>query len=109
MDNLKNNRALVKRILEEDKRCRNSDSFLYFKVLEAYSGKHGVDLGGMSVKTFLLRQQELGFPPFETVRRNRQLVQQRFPALAADDPIDAFRLANEERVKDYVRGARYEQ
>ena len=31
---LKNTKTIVKAILEEDYRARNSDSYLYFKVLE---------------------------------------------------------------------------
>ncbi|MBP3427149.1 MAG: hypothetical protein J6M47_02670 [Clostridia bacterium] len=34
MDNLKATAHIVKHVLEEDKRTRNSDSFLYLKVLE---------------------------------------------------------------------------
>ena len=33
MLDLTNTTALVKSILEQDKQCRNSDSFLYLKVL----------------------------------------------------------------------------
>ena len=35
MLDLKNTTALVKSILEQDKQCRNSDSYLYLKVLSA--------------------------------------------------------------------------
>ena len=55
-----------------------------------------------------MHMKDYGFPPFESVRRNRQLIQAAHPDLAAGDPIDAHRLVNEERVRDYVREAKYE-
>ena len=109
MDKMKTVSGLVRHILKEDKRTRNSDSFLYLKVLEVYGKRKGLDLNGMSVKSFLLSMKECGFPPFESVRRARQIAQQHDRNLAAEDPVDAYRLVNEERVRRYVRGAKYEQ
>ena len=108
MDKMNTIRHLVKHIMEEDKRTRNSDSFLYFKVLEVYGQRKGLDIHNMPVTTFLLNMKDYGFPPFESVRRSRQLIQARHQNLAAEDPIDAYRLVNEERVRNYVRGAKYE-
>lgn len=110
MDNLKATAHIVKHVLEEDARTRNSDSFLYLKVLEYIAERNDCpQLQHLTVPKFLLNMKEYGFPPFESVRRNRQLVQAAHPELAASDPIDAHRLVNEERVKDYVRNAKYEQ
>lgn len=109
VDNLKATAHIVKHVLEEDKRTRNSDSFLYLKVLEYIAERSDCpDLKSLTVPRFLLNMKEYGFPPFESVRRNRQLMQQRYPELAAEDPIDAHRLVNEERMLEYVRGAKYE-
>lgn len=110
MDNLKQTKYVVKHILESDKRTRNSDSFLYLKVLEFVAKQNECmqEFRSMSVGHFLLHMKDYGFPPFESVRRNRQLIQAAHPELAAGDPIDAHRLVNEERVRDYVRGERYE-
>lgn len=109
VDNLKATAHIVKHVLEEDKRTRNSDSLLYLKVLEYISRRSDCpDLKDLTVPHFLLNMKEYGFPPFESVRRNRQLIQAKYPELAAEDPIDAHRLVNEERVLEYVRGAKYE-
>ena len=110
MENMKTLASTVKETLEEDPRTRNSDSFLYLKVLEAIAKQKEspVSLYSMSVPFFLLHMKEYGFPPFESVRRNRQLIQAKYPELAASDPIDAHRLVNEERMLDYVRSAKYE-
>lgn len=108
MDNLKNNRALVKRILEEKPITRNSDSLLELEVLKAIAKGRGTDLRQLSVEVFMRNRNSWKFPKSETIRRNRQIIQARHPELAAEDPIDAHRAVNEERVRDYVREAKYE-
>lgn len=101
---------VVKTIMEEDKQARNSDSFLYLRVLEVYAkaNENPISLYKMTVVDFLLNMKGYGFPPFESVRRNRQLIAAKYPDLAASDDIDAWRTANEEAVREYVREARYE-
>lgn len=109
MENMKTLASVVKETLEEDPRTRNSDNFLYLKVLEAIAKQRkSPSLSSMTVPFFLLHMKEYGFPPFESVRRNRQLIQAKHPDLAASDPIDAHRLVNEERMLDYVRSAKYD-
>lgn len=107
-DSLKSVSQIVKHILEESPFCRNSDSFLELEVLKIYAGRMGLDLGTMSVDTLYKNRAAWGFPPSESIRRTRQLVQAKYPELAPSDPIDAWRLANEERVKSFVREAKYE-
>ena len=109
MDNLKTTKEIVKRILEEEPFCRNSDCFLELEVLKVYAKRLCIDLGSMTVDTLFKHRNEWGFPKSESIRRTRQLVQARHPELAASDPIDAYRLANEERVKSFVRGAKYDE
>lgn len=109
MDNLKTTKEIVKRILEEEPFCRNSDCFLELEVLKVYAKRLGIDLGSMTVDTLFRHRNEWGFPKSESIRRTRQLVQARHPELAASDPIDAYRLVNEERVKSFVRSAKYEE
>lgn len=108
MDNLKSTAKIVKAILEKEPFCRNSDSFLELEVLKVFAGRKGIDLGTMTVDTLYKNRSAWGFPASESIRRNRQLIQAKYPELAASDPIDAYRLANEERVKSFVRGAKYE-
>lgn len=100
---------IVKTIMEEDRLARSSDSFLYLRVLEVYAqcSERPINLKSMSVAHFLLNMKEYGFPPFESVRRNRQLIAAKYPGLAGSDDTEAWRTANEEAVREYVREAKY--
>ena len=104
MSELKTVTKLVKSILEEDTQCRNSDSFLYLKILETYGNKNGIDINEMSVPNFLLTMKKNGFPGFETVRRTRQRVQAENPDLAACDKVKGMRMINETEFRQYARG-----
>lgn len=103
MYDLKNTTALVKSILEQDKQARNSDSFLYLKVLSVVADQKGVRLEAVSVPFFLLNLQGTEFPPFESVRRARQKLQRRHPELAACDTVEGFRAENEQKFRAYAR------
>ena len=48
------------------------------------------------VTAFLLKMREWGFPPFESVRRARQRIQQQFPELSAKKTVAEKREENEE-------------
>ena len=104
MNDLKNTTAIVKAILEEDEQARNSDSFLYLKVLDVYGEKNGIDIKSMSITTFLLHLREYGFPGFETVRRSRQKIQATYPRLAACGKVGAMREVNEQEFRAYAKG-----
>lgn len=103
MNDLKTTTALVKSILEQDKRCRNSDSFLYLKVLTVIGKQRGIDIEKMSVPYFLVNLHGAGFPGFETVRRTRQKIQQHHPELAACEAVEGYRAENEQEYRDYAR------
>ena len=94
---------LVKDILCTDERSRNSDSFLYMKVLEEQGKEKGLDIHSMSITTFLMHLSEYGFAPFETVRRTRQALQRKYPYLAANATVTANRTAREEQFREYAR------
>ena len=102
MNDLKTTSALVKSILEQDERCRNSDSFLYFKVLSVVAKEKNIDIVNMSVPCFLLQFHGVFFPPFETVRRNRQKIQAAHPELAACEVVQGFRAENEAQYRAYA-------
>jgi hypothetical protein len=104
MADLKNTTAMVKNLLEQNEKCRNSDSFLYLKVLSLTAKQKGVDLYKMSVPIFLLTMQDNGFPPFESVRRARQKVQAQHPELAASNKVKKGRAENEAEYREYARG-----
>lgn len=96
---------IVRYLLTEFPHTRNSDSFLYYKVLEYISKKNGYVLGLMSVPHFLSKMKEYGFPCFESVRRTRQKLQATYPELRACDEVEGFREDNEVAVREYARGA----
>lgn len=108
-ENLQTLAAIVEAIMEDDERTRNSDSFLYLSVLEVVARRNEcpISLLSMSVSFFLLHMKEYGFPPFESVRRNRQLIQARRPDLAPNKTINACRHTNEELMLEYVRSEKY--
>lgn len=100
---LRNTTALVKDILEQDQKARNSDSFLYFQVLKRLGKEKDLDLDYVSVTVFLLNMAEWGFPPFESVRRARQKLQAEFPELSANKTVAAHRAENEEAFRQFAR------
>lgn len=104
MNELKTTTKLVKAILEQDEQARNSDSFLYLKVIEHISARKGILLTYMTVAQFLLNMKRFGFPGFETVRRTRQKIQEHHPELAACRKVEEMRMENEKEYRDYARG-----
>lgn len=105
MNDLKNVTQVVKEILVNNEKARNSDSILYLEVLQLYSYRNGTSLNMLSVPYFLSHMKELGFPAFETVRRTRQKVQETNPHLAASEKVRSFRKENEEEFKSYALGS----
>lgn len=102
MNDLKTTTALVKSILKQDKQCRNSDSFLYLKVLSAVAKHKGIDLEKMTVPYFLTNLHGAGLPPFESVRRTRQKLQAAHPELAACEAVEGFRAENEQEYRAFA-------
>lgn len=101
---LKTTTALVKTILQEDKQARNSDSFLYFKVLKKLGSEKAVDIDSIPITLFLLKMADWGFPPFESVRRARQKLQAEFPELSGSREVKEYREENEAAFRAYARG-----
>lgn len=96
-------KSLVHYILAKDERARNSDSYLYMKVLSMVAEKNGINLDAISVPFFLLNMQGKEFPPFETVRRNRQKLQREYPELQAKEEIQQYRDENEKVHREFAR------
>lgn len=101
--NIVNISALVKSILEQDQRARNSDSFLYLRVLKHIESEQREKLNGVTVFDFLLNLQGKVYPCFESVRRSRQKIQREYPELAASEEVQAYRAENEAEVRAYAR------
>ena len=92
---LKQIRTIVKNILKDYPQTRNSDNALYIKVVEALN-RGALDKPFEEVMANL---EALGLPCFETVRRNRQYIQAKFPELQACDKVQDFRTEREERFR----------
>ena len=101
---LQNTSQLVKLILEQDEKARNSDNYLYFRVLGVLGMKFGVDVYKMSVSDFLLNRVGCEFPGFETVRRTRQKLQRQFPELAGSEAVGKMRTDREKAFREFARG-----
>ena len=103
MNDLKTTKALVTVILEQDERARNSDSHLYFRVINTIADKHNIDLTKIPVIDFLLNLKKSPFPPFESVRRSRQKIQRACPELAACKKVAECRAEKEEEFLEFAR------
>ena len=99
-----NTTRIVKKLLEDDPKTRNSDSYLYLKVLGVVEKEKNITVNHVTVKTFLANMIFWGFPPFESVRRARQKLQRANPELAAIPAVQAARNENEVVVKEYAVG-----
>lgn len=104
MKDLKSTKALVKALLEEDEKTRNSDSYLYFRVINIIASKDNIDLTKISVTAFLLNMNVFPFPPFESVRRTRQKVQSECPWLAPSKVVEEYRAENEVAYREFAIG-----
>jgi len=70
---------------------RDSDNKLYLKVCEYINPEIETE----SFADVFNNYDDYGIPPFETVRRNRQKVQEEHPELQASDTVARFRAENE--------------
>lgn len=91
-------KTLVKRILEEDERARNSDNELYLQVCLVLNPL----AFSVPFAEVISNLEGYGLPPFETVRRTRQKIQQEHPELRPCDEVALFRAENEEIYKEFA-------
>ena len=94
---------IVKKVLIDDTRARNSDARLYRKVIYQIGMNKGIDVGAMSVTYYLEHMKQLGFPAFETISRARRKIQAKHPELAGDDDVVAHREINEQVYREYAK------
>ena len=94
---------LVYSILALDKKARNSDTYLYYKVPESQARKKGIDIDSMSITDFFLKSKELGFAHFESVRRTRQKLQAKHSFLSASEEVQEYRAENEVAFREFAR------
>lgn len=96
-------KRLVKEIMSTDTKARNSDSYLYLKVLDVVSVRKNFDLSNIHVKDYLLNMAEWGFPCFESVRRARQKLQREFPELSGNIKVQEARKERETVYREFAR------
>lgn len=98
MKNIKRTSELVQRILLDYPESRGSDDTLYRYVVEAINP----DAADMPFCQVLLNRNEYGLPPYESVRRSRQKIQEMYPMLRASKEVEEARAENEREVRGYV-------
>lgn len=99
MKNIMRTSDIVKQVLEEAPETRNSDDLLYVEVCKRISRVATV----MPFNEVMGHRKEYGLPPFESVRRTRQKIQQHYPELAGCAEVEAQRVVNEDIVRNYAR------
>ena len=99
MKNIKRVSDIVKDILENVPKTRNSDDELYFEVCK----KINPEAMAKPFYMVVLQRKAHSLPPFESVRRTRQKLQASFPELCGSDEVAAWRKVNEDVVRDYAR------
>lgn len=100
---LKTTTDIVREVLKGHEQARNCDDYLYFLVCTIIGKQKGFDVENMPLSYFLLHRNELKIPPFESVRRSRQKIQQHHPELAGNAEIEGYRVDNERIFRDYAR------
>ena len=91
--------AMVKDILEELPETRNNDDLVYMNVCVRIDP---VCLS-FSFPYFMTTRHRFGFPGFETVRRARQKVQEKYPELQADAQTTMIRINREAEIREFAR------
>lgn len=91
---------LVKEILMEDERARNSDLYLYIKICE----KINPTVLKKPFSTVMMNLKAYNLPHTESVRRTRQKIQEKHPELAGNRKITQAREENEKAFREYARG-----
>lgn len=99
MKELQNTAKIVKQILEEDEKARNSDNYLIIKVYERLYPP----VANMPFSYVLKHRKDYGLPSFETIRRTRQKLQHDYPELAACDAVRTNREIRENEFREYAR------
>lgn len=91
---------IVYQFLCEDEKARDDDIYLYFKVCKHFNAEALKKPFGQVLSSM----NELGIPPFETVRRTRQKNQEHHPELSASEEVKKKRDKTRKKYTDYARG-----
>lgn len=104
MNELKYISQLVKIILDQDEKARNSDSYLYLRVIGILASRKKINIHKISVAAFLTNMSAWGFPPFESVRRSRQKIQAECPELLGNKKVTEARAEKETVYRKFAKG-----
>lgn len=96
-EELKQTQTLVKDILTKYPMARDSDAYLYIRVVKVLN-PNALDDKFYNV---MLNLKELGLPCFETVRRSRAKLQSTYPELKGSEKVQDFRTMNEEIYREF--------
>ena len=91
--------SLVKDILENDEAARNSDDYLYYMVCRRINS----GCTNLPFWKVILNRKNYNIPPFESVRRTRQKLQEKHPEFIGNDSVEEQRFENEKAFRDYAR------
>lgn len=91
---------IVYRILCDDLKARDDDTYLYLEVCKHFNAKALT----MPFGQVLSSMGDLGVPPFETVRRTRQKSQELYPELSASEEVKKQRDKTRKKYTEYARG-----
>lgn len=98
---MKQVRPLVKEILTEYPSARDDDFILVALVYQRY-----YHIGSAPFLNVMIHHKELGLPSFESIRRSRQWLQEKFPLIygASGEARKERRKEQEEYLKEYGHG-----
>lgn len=96
---LKQTTIICKEILESMPHTRNSDHLLY----EEYCKRVEPSILSVSFKNVLHLIDHLGISNIESVGRCRRKLQAKYPHLRANANVEAGRMLNEERFREYAK------
>lgn len=99
MSKLKTTKALVRSILETKEETRNSDMLLYLEVCKVINPQ----VLNYTFGSVLLWLDKYNLPPFESVRRARQKIQEENNKFDADEIIQRYRAENEAEYREFAR------
>ena len=96
---------LVKEVLTDIPDTRNSDDYLYLKVLERVDIMQGMtlNLSNMPVSYFLCNVKKLNFPYYASVARARRKIKAAHPELRGTEKVEAVRSEKEKVFREYAK------
>lgn len=102
MQELSTVKEIVRLVLSTNRLSRNSDTYLYLKVIEHQAEQRNIDLNMISVNAFFLGAASEGFANYESVRRVRQKLQAACPELRGHERVRAARRKNEAVFREWA-------